>query len=494
MPNDEILPFVDLPPPEESKPARKARFSLVQLLILLGLGGAVACVCVAFAGVLLAGWGNLSDDTNPPSAAAFAQVATATPTLVPQTPTPTSLPTPTATYAVPPEFINKDKIAEIKTFVERWRELSPSEDVPIIFLTRDQVREQWQTDSVDQGALEAIERQREFYLAMNLIEPYVDLAQAVFDSSTDIILGYYTPDEKVMYVIAESVNMFAQEDMTFAHEYVHALQDHNFDIGHIFTDDNSADALIAARSLPEGDARLLESLYTSQEIDPTQIEYTIYRYLMAEHPELEGVSPALGILTYFPYTAGEYFVIYLYIEGGFSWELVNQAYQQLPVSSEQVMHPEKYLVNERPVPVSLPDLGPVLGEAWRELDRDVLGEIGLLVWLIDQVDDQTAFEGAAGWGGDEYTLWVDDADHRLLVDRSTWDSPAEAVEFFEAFNAYMSLRIAGEEYTFEEETSARLWQGATGVTLLARQDREVLIVVAPDRGILDSVRGQFAGF
>jgi hypothetical protein len=342
------------------------------------------------------------------------------------------------------------------------------------------------------AALEAVQTQQEFYRALSLIEPEVDLVQAAFNSQTDLLLGYYTPQEKVMYIIAESVNMFAEEEMTFAHEYVHALQDYHFGLNDVFAEQLSGDALLAARSLPEGDARLVEDLFSRQNIGQDELEYNIYRYLFREHPQLEGVSPALGIFTYFPYTAGEYFVVYLFIQGGYSWDLVNQAYQKLPVSSEQVMHPEKYLAGEVPTPVTLPDLGLALGSGWREIDRDVLGEAGFLVWLVDRVDQSTAINGAAGWDGDAYTLWIDSADRRLLAESSIWATEAEAAEFAAAFAALMKLR--GGQFEPYSGGSATLWTDAGSVTLLSLVGRRVVLIIAPDRTTLDQVRGQFVGF
>lgn len=419
-------------------------------------------------------------------------VNTPTPTLELTRLPPAPVPSPTATYVVAPALINKDKIAEIIKFVEKQRQLSLPTEIPIKFLTRRQLREQWRDSSFDVATLEAVQTQQEFYRILGLIEPDVDLVEAAFDSQTNILLGYYTPKEKAMYIIAESVNMFAEEEMTFAHEYVHALQDYHFDLNNIITEDRSGDALLAARSLPEGDARLVEELFTRENIGQDELDYNIYRYLFQERPPLKGVSPALGIFTYFPYTAGEYFVIYLFIQGNYSWDLVNQAYYNLPVSSEQVMHPEKYLAGEVPIPIILPDLALALGNSWREIDRDVWGEAGFLVWLIDEVDDQTAINGAAGWDGDAYTLWVDQTDRRLLAESSLWASNAEATEFSEAFKVYMNLR--GREVNSAAGDGVTMWEYEGGVTLLSRVERRVLLIIAPDRATLDSVRSQFAGF
>lgn len=366
------------------------------------------------------------------------------------------------------------------------------ENVPIKFLARHQLQGQWRDEAFDAATLEAVQTQQDFYLALGLIEPDVDLVEAAFASQTSILLGYYTPEEKVMYIIAESVNMFAEEEMTFAHEYVHALQDHHFDLSTIFNDEASGDLLLATRSLPEGDARLVEDFFTIENIDRTQLDYTVYRYLLQEHPQIDGVSPALGIFTYFPYTAGEYFVLYLFLEGGFSWDKVNQAYQNPPISSEQVMHPEKYLAGEVPVPVPLFDLAPVLGDTWHQIDRDVLGEAGFLVWLIDQIDPQTAIDAAAGWDGDTYMLWKDEADRLVLVESSVWESEADAIQLFEAFQIYMNQR-EGEEQGFEE-AGTHYWEFEGGATHLSRQGRKINIIIAPDRATLDNIRSQFAQF
>ena len=488
-------------------PPQKPSLTLVQLIILGGLGLMLCAILTGIGAVLFINRDTLLGVSTQPVAQHSTQAPVeAVPTTPPSptatiTPRPTAAlpelvvtpePTPTATYVVAPADINKDKIRDITGFVEQWRELSLPEPLPIEFLTRRQLREQWPEQAYDKAALEAVQTQQEFYRALGLIQPGVDLVEAALDTQTDIILGYYAPKEKVMYIIAESVNMFAEEEMTFAHEYVHALQDNYFDLNNFLPKDQSADAQLAARSLPEGDARLVEDLFTYQNISREQLNYTVYRYLFQQKPSLEGVSPALGVFTYFPYNAGEYFVLSLYIQGNFTWERVNQAYRHPPISTEQVMHPEKYLADERPATISLPNLAPALGNPWHELDRDVLGEAGFLVWLVDRLDEQGASDGAAGWDGDGYTLWIDGAGRRLLAELSQWDTEADAIELFEAFTAYMNLRQAGS--SGDEAGGARWWEDEAGLTLLSRQGRQILIIVAPDQVTLDQVRSQFPGF
>jgi hypothetical protein len=56
----------------------------------------------------------------------------------------------------------------------------------------------------------------------------------------------------------------------------------------------------------------------------------------------------------FPYQEGLNWTRALYKEGG--WSQVSQAFTNLPQSTEQIMHPEKYLAHEAPVKVTLPDI------------------------------------------------------------------------------------------------------------------------------------------
>ena len=64
----------------------------------------------------------------------------------------------------------------------------------------------------------------------------------------------------------------------------------------------------------------------------------------------------------------------LYQRGG--WKAVDDAYANLPQSTEQIIHPEKYFAHEAPAPVVMRDLSPALGKDWKQIDADVNGEWG----------------------------------------------------------------------------------------------------------------------
>jgi hypothetical protein len=483
-------------------PKREAsdQMTSTQIFILLGLGFSVFCVLGALVFVVIR---NRDTWLGPPPQQVVVEASPApTPsiTLTPSaTPPPTATstplaPTPTATWVVPPDEINREKINDIVAYVVSIRGLEPLQDVPSVFLTQEQLRERLAVEYTEERLSSALDRDRELYIALDLLDPTSDFGEIVLDSAAEGIAGFYTSDEKAMYLIAESVNMFASEEIVYAHEYTHALQDQHFGLDHLLEGNLNADQAIAARALVEGDATLVMSAYQYSEVTNSELEYMAYRASFVEREVIDAVSPSLGVLTFFPYVDGSYFVYTLWIEGGFDWSKVNAAYRDPPTSSEQVMHPEKYLVRDAPQTVSLPDLAPTLGEGWQEIDRDVMGEIGLLAWLMDHLERPVAAEGAAGWDGDAYTLWYDGHEGRVLVVKSVWDAPGEAAQFFETYVEYITLRSLGVPQLTLNESGRRIWEYEGRATFLARSGDQALIILAPDRATLDLVRGAFPEF
>jgi hypothetical protein len=503
----------------ESQPAPPARtgpaaISRTQLLILAGLALAVVCVLGVLAAVVIANRGLLPDApaaepvavqeppapgpvptmtprAQPPVGDAQPPFGTATlPPADTATPRP---PTPTATLVVPPDVINRDKINQITSYVASLRGLKPLRDVPAVFLSQAQLRQKLEAEYTEQRLSSALDRDRELYVALDLLSPAVDFRKIVLDSAAQSVAGFYTPEEQVLYVIAESVNMFAGEEIVYAHEYTHALQDQHFGLKRFLSADMNADQAIAARALAEGDATLVMGAYEYTNITNSEMEYMAYRAAFVKREVIDAASPALGVLTFFPYLQGTRFVFALWADGQ-SWSKVNAAYNAPPASSEQVMHPEKYLAHDAPRAVTLPDLGRPLGEGWREVDRNTLGEIGLLAWLSDHLDQTAAAEGAAGWGGDAYTLWMDEQGHQVLAVKSVWDTPSEAAQFYQTFGDYVTHRSLGVPRLTLDETDRRLWEYEGRATFLARAGDGVLIILAPDRAMLERVRGAFPEF
>jgi hypothetical protein len=402
--------------------------------------------------------------------------------------------------------------------VTKLRELYPLSEVPPKFLTQQELEDMLRTEEEYTMAASSMKRERELYVAMSLVGEEVDFAETAIETSAENILGFYSPEDEKLYVIMEGENIFASEEVVYAHEYCHALQDQHFDLKSIIDDERNravnSDEALARRALVEGDATLLMSIYNYREIPQSARDYEAYRAEFTQNARiaanidedkekmLESISPSLTLQVLFPYQYGVVFAFELFLYGGFSWEGVNAGFDNPPVSTEQVMHFDKYLAGEKPTRVDMPDLPAALGGSWHEFDRDVLGEIGLLVWLLGETDElsfEDDFEkmgpAAAGWGGDTYVILHDESERRVLAVKAAWDTGNDAKEFFEAFSEYESSVFYGpsneQTYLIEEEPNRRIWEHGDRYLLLGRRGAETVVVVAPDRPTLDAASAAF---
>jgi hypothetical protein len=191
----------------------------------------------------------------------------------------------------------------------------------------------------------------------------------------------------------------------------------------------------------------------------------------------------------FPYTYGQPFVEYLHDQG--DWQSIDNAYKNPPISTEQILHPEKY-PDDQPVQVEIPDLAPILGEGWREIDRGEMGEWSTYLILAfglnpqAQVDAEQAQEASAGWGGDAYVVYYNEQEQTtVLVLSSVWDSEQEAVEFSEAFSEYANARFGTVN---EEGNGFTSWDSGSEFTTFSQNGKKTLWITAPDVEIENAVR------
>ena len=146
----------------------------------------------------------------------------------------------------------------------------------------------------------------------------------------------------------------------------------------------------------------------------------------ASDPEVAAVlarTPAiLRVPLEFPYSTGLGFVQGLSATG--DWAAVDAAYERMPDSTEQILHPEKYASAEAPVKVALPaDLATRLGAGWTVPLQDTFGELQLGIWLHEGgVETTAANAAAAGWGGDRLAVLDGPGDAWAVVMDTAWDT------------------------------------------------------------------------
>ena len=218
------------------------------------------------------------------------------------------------------------------------------------------------------------------------------------------VAGYYdSRTKRLRTVTGSATNTRVTAETVLAHELTHALEDQRYgnldaaDGGHTGDDD----AALARLALAEGTATEVMDRYMRRYFSPSEI---LGGSLGAAFggSGTGGMPPFLAIQTVFPYVGGQRFVADLLRRAGDRWDIVDTAERlRPPASTEQVMHPWRYLHADMPLPVRI---GVRLGAAWSRAASGTWGEL--------QTRELLATSGgggqdaaAAGWGGDRWELW-----------------------------------------------------------------------------------------
>ncbi|MCX5976014.1 MAG: hypothetical protein NTV33_04105 [Coprothermobacterota bacterium] len=313
--------------------------------------------------------------------------------------------------------------------------------------------------------------------------------QAVMDSLYgEQILGFYDPQEGRLYLVDRSGGsagaagapqnwaVLDQERITVAHELVHGLTDQHFDLLRFdepkWSDDD--DTATAVDCLIEGDASLGETLYLTQEgQDWGSLLGLLLAGVSQDSSQLDAAPPYIRDSLLFPYQAGLLFVQTLYEVGG--WTAVDKAYEEPPTSTEQILHPQKYIQgNDPPLAIPLPSSPPALAD-WRLVYENVLGEFDFAAWFRTFLPSEEADRAAAGWGGCRYQLWEEGSRQSFLLS-SRWDSAKDAREARLALERWLVERFPG---VTRQDGSATTQQGAEVTAILDSQEEELKLVIAP---------------
>ena len=235
-------------------------------------------------------------------------------------------------------------------------------------------------------------------LILDLCSPEHDLLEVQLGLLDKGVLGFYKTQDKSLTLVAGRDGPNLVSWLTYAHEYSHAIQDRAFGLDSISgSDRKTSDSSRAALALVEGDSKIAEYLfYDSLPLDQ---QTKVTELLEEEIKEFAGsidvaALPRITIETFgWEQTAGTEFAFQLYLEGGF--KAIDQAFKSPPSSTEQVLHPEKYLAGDEPHSVALPYLASALGSPWELQDEGVLGELLTRIYLGTFL---TAGRGGGGMG------------------------------------------------------------------------------------------------
>jgi hypothetical protein len=276
------------------------------------------------------------------------------------------------------------------------------------------------------------------YALLGLVPDDTDLREIVGSVFDEQVAGYYDPkDGRLRVVEGPGLENPASAEIILAHELTHALEDQVF---RLRLDDATGgdDAALAYLALVEGTATALMFEYASQHLSGEELLSGLLASAFA--PPLD-IPPFLQAQLLFPYEAGHAFAQEVHRAAGGRWTLLDAALRlRPPVSTEQVLHPDKYLAFEEPERVRV-RARAALGEGWRRIAAGSLGEWQTMQ-LLRRAGVAGARDAAAGWGGDRYETWSGPAGEALVV-RWRWDTAADRREFLVRLREYATTGAAG---------------------------------------------------
>ncbi len=254
----------------------------------------------------------------------------------------------------------------------------------------------------------------EAYRLFGLLPDTLPLRSLLLDIYTEQVAGYYDPDSTTFFGVAGSDR--SQLRLVLAHEMVHALQGQYLALDSILKSTANNDRLTAAQAILEGQATIasLDVLAPGQGVSKNPQFWEMYRdQVQLQQGSMPVFARAPLIIRQsliFPYLDGAEFMHW--------WASSRHADTlpygpRMPVSTEQILHPERYERGDGPVGLEFAEPGGVY--------EDVLGESEIRVLIATLAgSDEVQTVVPIGWGGDLFRVY-DTRGGPALIWYVVWD-------------------------------------------------------------------------
>jgi len=393
--------------------------------------------------------------------------------------------------------------------VQLLRELRFEDDVEIDIVTRAEFRAEfddvWPEPDEDRRTIDNAQHE-----ALFLVGPDEDVVDVRRANQGGTVLGFYQPGAERIVIVSGNDPATLDDELTLAHELLHALQDQRFGLGP--PGSTTLDAVNARNGLIEGDAVAVERAYERncetgewQCVDvgtgsggslPAEFHWGVY------------------FVGFFPYAEGPSFVEHHRDAGG--WDAVDAIYDDYPATSAEIIRPETYdsdvygeaTVRDRTgggwerVTVGDDSTAATVGRAGLAsmfaytayagdspgvIDRDAFRNAG-----SDGLDPDQPYTYdvpyTGGWYGDRLHAYERDGE-TAYVWNVTFDDADDAAAFREGYERVAEHWGGDRDPTAASETRFRFGDSSRfdGAVRVDREDNAVTVVRAPSIAALGDV-------
>jgi hypothetical protein len=310
--------------------------------------------------------------------------------------------------------------------------------VPCDFISKDKINEFLQQRVKEVTNPEEIRAEELTLKKFGLVPQDFDLAKNTVDLLTEQAAAFYDYDKKKLF-ITETTPSETQAPV-LAHELSHALADQSFNLSKFIKKGRKSDDGSTARlAIMEGQATWLMSEYLARKMGQSLHDSPALVSMMStmndssaggQYPVFENAPLYLRQTLVFPYTKGMLFQNALLTRDGNNG--FAEVFRNPPVSSQQILHPEKYFAGVKPTEPNLPD--PKLPHGYKGLVGGSLGELEHGILLEQYSGKKRAADLAPHWKGSTFALMENKKAGRVvLLYAVEWDSEDIARRYFSAY-------------------------------------------------------------
>jgi hypothetical protein len=286
------------------------------------------------------------------------------------------------------------------------------------------------------------------YKRLGLLPESTDFAAALIDYLRLERIFYYEARKDLLMMSPDATQlvqaMMADRDRNLAQLPVvlalsRALQEQHFQWQGKLNGISLEDRRLTFRALAAGDAVLVGTAYLQGSRETTRPPESV-RTMAGWATALEKMGSHLPQLLQqklvFPYREGSQFVQWAHAAKG--WTGVNALFADPPLSTSQILHPEKYYAKrENPLAIRPSGLARQMKEG--TVVDQTLGEYLVQLLLTSNLTRQEARQIAAGWTGDQLSAYLE-GENLLTGWITAWKKDDDARAFYRAYQNLLQRR------------------------------------------------------
>jgi hypothetical protein len=382
---------------------------------------------------------------------------------------------PAETPAAPDARKTFEQIDEIMADLSRITGLKQQRRVPADLINRDQLKQ-----FLEQRVKEVVKpeelRIEELTLKKFGFAPAdFNLKETTIDLLTEQAAAFYDHKKKRLFLLDYSSS--AVQQMALVHELAHALADQHFHMEKFIERGNhSDDSSLARMAVVEGQATWLMAEYMASKMgqslktSPSLVDMMsrMTENSDGSYPVMNRVPLYLRESLVFPYSQGVRFQNAVCVKLGMG--AFAEVFRRPPVSTQQILHPEKYFSGENGGNAALPDFET--RKEYKMLASGSVGEFDHAI-LLRQYGGKEAEPLSAQWKAGNYKLFESKGDRRVvLAYASDWQTEDAAREFFSRYRQI--LQGKWKKLRIEDESADSLrGEGDDGFFVLRREGAHV---------------------